>query len=236
MALNLYGLFYGGSSHESDRQRDPKGVALLLCVVKWHWSRLVGLNLLFLLTCVPVVTIPCAMASMSRVAGLLVRRKVCYPVHDYLTTFRTEWKRSTLAGWAMLLVLAAALLGVWFYPRVHPGTPGMMAAGLLLVVAVLDACAMMYLFPMVAFTDLPVGKLLANSVLLLSVRLPQSLLALAATLALIALSWAGQLATVWVMPLIGFSLIGLIGVHTAWPALRRHVIVDDPDPAAAKTA
>ena len=233
MALNLYGLFYGGEKHESDKQRNPQGIALYFSVIKWHWSQLIGLNLLFLVTCIPIVTIPTAMTAMSRVLGLMVRRRVCYPVHDYCTVFREDWKRATLAGGAAWLLVVIAAFGAYFYPRVYQGALGMGAAGILIIVVAVVLMMMVYLFPMITFTELSPAKLLKNSLTLVMIRLPQTALVMLVAMVVIVISWAGQLFTVWVIPLFGFSLIGLTGVYVGWNGLKRYVITDDGESNAS---
>lgn len=224
--MSLYSLFYNGQGHESERQANPKGIGLFFAVIKWHWGRLIGVNLMFILSCLPIVTIPCAMSAMSAVLGRMVQRRICYPVHDYWREFAREWKRSTACGFAVFALLAVSLFGVLFYPR--SGMPGSMAlAGVCLVIAVLTIMAMLYVFPLVAFTELPVGQVLKNALLLTQMRFGQTLLAVAAIVAVLMLTYVGMPFTVLVMPVFGFSLIGLIGTFAAWGGLKRHVIVTE---------
>ncbi|MCH9276239.1 DUF624 domain-containing protein [Bifidobacterium amazonense] len=223
--MNLYSMFYGnGGRRESDRDAHPHGLRLFLSVIKWHWGRLIGLNVLFIVSCLPIVTIPCAMTAMSEVLGRLVQRRVCYPLHDYRVAFTREWKRSGLCGLAVFAVFALAVTGVWFYMR--SGQPfGVVLAGLCTAAAALSVMAMTYVFPLIAFTDLPVRDVLRNAVLLTQVRFGQSLAALVAIAAVLMISYVGLPYTVLVMPLFGCSLIGLIGVFSAWGGISRYVIV-----------
>lgn len=225
--MSIYGFLYGGSSHESDKQRNPKGFGLLTAMIKWHWGKLIGLNLLFIVSCLPVVTIPCAMTAMSRVLGLFLQRRICYPVHDYWKAFKGEWKRSLSAGWILIGVMVLSVLGMWFYPRAIGGAAGTAAGGACLVVGVLALSATIYLFPMIAFTDLKPLQLFKNALLLVLVRLPQTVLALSAVVAVLVVTYVGMPVTVLVMPVFGFSLIGLIGVFSGWGALKQYVIKDE---------
>ncbi len=222
--MSLYGLFYGGTRHESEHQRNPQGISLFFSVIKWHWGRLIGLNLLILVCCLPIVTIPATMAAASRVLGLMLRRRVCYLWHDYWSTFAREWKRASLAGWFNIAVMLAAILGMWFYPRTMGGVVGMALAAVCCVVVVIAVMSMMMLYPMVVFTDLPVRGILKNAVLLVFVRLPQSLAGCAAIFAVLTMSYLGLPYTVAIMPCFGFSLIGLIGTYIGWGGVSRHVI------------
>lgn len=233
--MNLFGMFYGnGEGHESSRQAHPEGIALYFAVIKWHWGRLIALNLLFIVSCIPIVTIPCAMTAMSKVTGLFLQRRICYPSHDYLKAFAAEWKRSTLAGWALWLVVLLGFLGSWFYTKA--GIPGgIVFAGVTAMFAMIALAAMIYVFPMIAFTDLKVRDLLKNGVLLAIMRLPRTLAAMAVALVTVGVSYLFQPWTVLIMPIFGFSLIALTGTYVAWGAMKRYVITDDDHSSAGES-
>lgn len=229
--MNLYSFFYGRSKGpEKAGKNDPKGPLLFLSMFKWHFGRLVGLNLLFVVTCLPVVTIPCAMTAMSKVLGLMLNRRICYPVYHYRHAFTDEWKRSSLVGWLFLLAVVASLLGVWFYPRSGLSF-GSILGGLCLFLAAVLLLGTVYLFPMIAFTDLGVRQLINNSLFLVFLCLPYSVLVLLLDAAFLILLYVGLPYTSPVIPILGFSFLGLIGNQAAWQALHRYVFKDD----AAKT-
>lgn len=233
--MNLFGMFYGnGEGHESSRQAHPEGIRLHFSVIKWHWGRLIALNLIFIVSCIPVVTIPCAMTAMSKVTGLFLQRRICYPTHDYLKAFGAEWKRSTLAGWTLWLIVLLGAFGAWLYPKLNiPG--GVALAGVCIMFVLFAFAAMIYVFPMIAFTDLRVRDLLKNGILLAVMKLPQTVAALLVAVAIIAFSYLLLPWTVWVMPVLGFSLIALTGTYVAWNAMKRYVITDDDHSSAGES-
>ncbi|BDR52596.1 hypothetical protein KIM372_05030 [Bombiscardovia nodaiensis] len=223
--MSLYNFFYGSKHvHENSKQANPQGIRLFWSVVKWHFGRLVGLNVLFILACIPIVTIPCAMTAMSKVLGLFLTRRICYPLYHFRRAFIDEWKRSTAAGGALLLSLIALLIGAWFYPRMGLSF-GWILGGLCLALAVLVLAASIYLFPMIAFTDLPFASLLQNAFSLSMICLPYTLVALAGSALILAVSYLGLPFTVVIMPVLGCSLIGLACNQAAWHALKTYVLV-----------
>ena len=76
---------------------------------------LLKVNLLFLLGCVPVVTIPLSLYAMNRVVRRMVLDHPVKCLRDYWQAFRQDWKR----GYAAFLLTAAPLgcagCGMWFY-------------------------------------------------------------------------------------------------------------------------
>src|SRR5690606_17945675 len=89
----------------------PKtGFALLADVVARNWWELVQLNLLMLLFCLPVVTIPAALVAGTRVCGLMLADRPVYLGRDFLEAFRHRFGGATLLG---LGATAAILLPAW---------------------------------------------------------------------------------------------------------------------------
>lgn len=224
--MNLYGFFYGDKKRPRKAgDNNPKGPKLFLSMFRWHFGRLVGINLLFILACLPIITIPCAMTAMSKVLGLMLNRKICYPFYHFRRAFVDEWKRSSLTGWLFILGVLAACLGVWFYPR--SGVPyGYLLGGLCLVIGIILVMGSIYLFPMIAFTNLTFRQLINNSLLLVFLCLPYSVLAVILDLCFGVCLYFGLPYTSPILPLLGFSLVGLIGNQVAWHAMHKYVITD----------
>ena len=77
--------------------------------IKWvnRMGRLVFLNLLWLMCCLPVVTIGASTAAMYRIAMDLVRRREDLSIFgDFFRAFRANFKQATLA-WLILLAPCA---------------------------------------------------------------------------------------------------------------------------------
>lgn len=67
------------------------------------------LNLLFILTCIPVLTVGMAVTAMYKVMLKRARGTDGYIFRDYIRACREEWKKSTMI-WILLLAAGAVLL------------------------------------------------------------------------------------------------------------------------------
>ena len=67
------------------------------------------LNIVFFVTCIPVVTIGVSLTSLYRVMIKHQQGECAYPVQEYFRTFRKEWKQSTLL-WLVFLITGAVLV------------------------------------------------------------------------------------------------------------------------------
>ena len=82
-----------------DKDAPPKtGLALFFEIFIREFWALVKLNVLFLLTCIPIVTIGAAMGAMTKVTVRMVRDIPNDVWYDYWRGFRENWKASTVLG------------------------------------------------------------------------------------------------------------------------------------------
>lgn len=99
-----------------DRDEPEKtGMARLAEIFSIECVTLVKLNLLFLISCLPVVTIPAAVFAMNRVTRMMVLDQPVTLLYHYKTAFKKDWKRACAAFFAVAAPLVLSGCGVWFY-------------------------------------------------------------------------------------------------------------------------
>jgi len=159
----------------------PKRTGLAL-VVETMWREgieLMKLNLLFVLACLPLVTIPAAFAAMMRVTLTMAEDRNVYLVQDFAQAFRRHFGRATLLGLGSGAVMAIPFYAAFSYAALAVTTP-LYAAPLALAVgvAILFAIAGLYAFALVVTSDFSLGKILRLSLLAALARPGKPLLAL----------------------------------------------------------
>lgn len=91
------------------------GLSGLLSLVGSQCGSLLKLNLLFLLGCVPVITIPLSLYAMSRVVSRMILDQPVRCLHDYWEAFRCGWRQGYLVFFLTALPLVCGMVGMWFY-------------------------------------------------------------------------------------------------------------------------
>lgn len=86
------------------------GPALLADVVAREWWMLIELNLLYVLCCLPLVTIPAAQVAATRIVVLMIEDRPVYLWRDFWEAFRQRFWRATALG-----ALAAGGIGIAGY-------------------------------------------------------------------------------------------------------------------------
>lgn len=170
-----------------------KGFALFWEILWREFWGLLKLNLLFIVSCIPVVTIPAAITAMTRITVTMVRDRNYFMMTDYWKAFKRDFGKSLLGG--ILLLVALILFGIstWFYYMLSQS-----AGKLFLILAGCSLCLLLtayfialYFFPMLAMVDLGVKPLLVNSCVLayscIKRTIPAALITLAISLTCVGL-------------------------------------------------
>ena len=109
----------------------------------------VVLNLVFLISCLPVITIGTALSSLYYVTLREARGEYGYLVRTYIKEFRKNLKSGT-AAFAVLFVIGAVILfnlAFWFNLG---GIPAAVITGLMTVGAIVWLFTFTYTFPLIA--------------------------------------------------------------------------------------
>ena len=189
-----------------------KGVWLFLEILWREFFPLIKLNLLFLLTCLPIITIPAALTASSRITTTMVRDCNYFMWTDYWDAFKRDFGKSLAGG--LILGAALALFGLssWFYYMLSQvaGKLFMILAGCSVCMLLTAYFAALYFFPMMAMVELPVMTMLKNAVILAYSQFKRTLPAAVITLALGVVSVGLFPYSSFYTVCIGCSLAGLI--------------------------
>jgi len=201
-----------------------KGVKRFLFILSTHFWQLVSLNLLFLLFCVPVVTIPAALCGMNRVLITLVRDGNCFLWNDFVREFKGNLFKSIPFG----ILFAFFILDSYYFFSfaAAPGDRGttMLAAAagfLFLGFAVVFSSFVFVFLPTLA---LPNRFIARNAFILMLTEWKTSLLILGSTTAMTLVTAAFFPFTIILLLFNWFSLSQLIVCTVVNESLERRII------------
>ena len=181
------------------------------------------LNLMFLLTSLPIFTIGASVAAMSTVHLKFREDREGYTVRGYFRAFRENFKKSTLV-WLIMLA-AAVVMGVDLI-AMHSmtGFMGTYFRVILIVCAIFWLMLFLYVFVLQAKFENSVFGSIKNAYLLAFMNFPRTLWLLAMFVALVYIMFY-NLTTFWAMLLIlaviGCALWNLINCYLVYPAIRK---------------
>lgn len=158
--MSLRDLFFKSKNQDAKVVKEY-GWERVQLVLTEGWVKLIGLNLLYLICCVPVFTIPAATCAMHRVLLNWVR-ETSYDamVPAFFREFRVNFLRRTAFG--LLLLIAPYSLS--YYPMLfgyEGGTVAVMGISL-----VLYFCITKYFYPLVVLLDVSLWQNFKNACIL----------------------------------------------------------------------
>ena len=113
-------MLFQNDGFDPDAPADPPektGSARFFEILQGVCVALFQLNLLFLMSCIPIITIPPALCAMHCVVGRMLQNLSGRCSHYYWTAFRQLWKQAYGAFLATALPLVCAGYGALFYLR-----------------------------------------------------------------------------------------------------------------------
>lgn len=184
---------------------DPDGKLMELL---WKPIHIMFLNLLWVLFSLPIVTIGASTTALYSVLIKMRNGREGKILRDFWTAFRQNFRQATIL-W-LLIVLAAFVFttDVVFFLNMG-GSFGTFSAMLFVGLDVLLLLVSLYVFPMQAVFDNPIGRTVKSALLLLSRHLGW-------TVALLALAILTAVAVILYWPLIGWFVFGLAAFINAW--------------------
>lgn len=205
-----------------------KKCSLLCCITRDAFS-LVKLNLVFFICCLPLISIPAALAAMTRVNVLLQREEIASVLSVFFETFRDEFFDSLRCG--LILAGATLLFGYvfWFYQTME--VEGNVAVTLLRSMTALPLvvcyCAACYLWVMNVTVKLSLGRRLRNALSLTVVSLRSTLFCLATGLVFGGLATLGMPYASPFFIVAGFSLWNYCCTYYVLPIVERYILTEE---------
>lgn len=189
-----------------------------------HILSLLGMNLLYLICCVPVVTIPAATCGLHAVVQLYYRERQGYSaLRIFFREFRAAFVKRTLIILGLLLVPVLISAGCYY---VLSTELWLVASALSMALA---AVILGWFVPQLVFLNLTVGQAFKNACIFTCIETKRNfrlLLLAAASLTVMAFGFPLTLLTLVVLPVMYVVLVTLI----VMPTLRERLVREDPQP------
>lgn len=123
------------------------------------------LNILFLLCCLPIITIGSAISSLYQVTMKEARKEHGYFMKPFMKAFISNFKESTAVFLVYLLVGLLLLFNLVFWTSMKT-IPAMCVTAVMGIASVVLFVSLLYTFPLIARFQNSIGQTLKNSILI----------------------------------------------------------------------
>lgn len=193
---------------------------------------LICLNVLWLICCIPVITIGASTTALYTVMLRLVRNEEGYIFRGFFKAFKLNFKQSTII-WIILLLLGIVWTVDFRVAGMIPGTAGIVLSAIFMALGFMLLAVTVYIFPLTARYENGIKDTFKNALILAVAKLPYTfVMAAVIVLAVIASLWS-TVTLMFALPL--WLLIG--GALIAWIhsyLLRRVFVIFEGSESAAE--
>ncbi len=143
-----------GGTAEPDESKLKRGMDIFGC--------LFALNVVFVISCIPIVTIGAAFTALYAMMYKIQRRDDYTVVREYFIEFRQNFKRGTIS-WLIIVCVCVILWGQYTYVCNFEGGLVSFYSVALVVEGVVFALVLPFVFPLLAYFDNTVGNTFKNA-------------------------------------------------------------------------
>lgn len=228
--------FFGLFDHESSGVGIPKGrqnkskVKVFFQIFFRRFWKIGFLNLLYILFCIPIVTIGPATAGMVKVLKNFSQETHAYVFMDFWDSFKKNFKQSFIVGIVNILIVLCMAAGFIVYPTLAKQSGNIIWYILFIAVASISVVLMMmnfYIFLMIVTTNIKLKDIIKNSFVLAFMEFKKNLLMvviIAITLAIstiLVIFYSNFLIFMLFGPL---TTLGLLVCYNCYPVIKKYVI------------
>lgn len=181
------------------------------------------LNLLFIITCIPVITIGASCCALYYTIKKRLLDKESYIIKDYFSAWKSNFRNGTCI-WCLFLILFSVLYFFSGYFANHLTNIAVVVAYLIFVLCFFFT--LMYVFPLqTTFVNTPL-RIIKNAFLTAVLHLPHTIGLLVVTLIPVSVTWLYPQALYFTLAywlLIGCSLTCIASVIITGYALREYL-------------
>lgn len=205
---------------------ERKGLQLYFWNLWYHFIPLIMVNFLFVLCCIPVVTIGPAITALNRICCLLAAGKpLIYPIREFWDAFRGGFKQGFGTGILCIGYLLMIAYSFWLLNSL--GVASLTLRLILLLALVVFFMCMLYVFPQIAMLKLTLRQILGNAVRLMLVQLKESVAAvILGGLVILGPLYFWPMSMLLYIVLL-FSAGSLVCCSFAWPGIGRYLVKEE---------
>jgi uncharacterized membrane protein YesL len=165
----------GPGINKNDPQKE--GFSLFLEILILRFWDIIKLNLIFILYCIPIVTIGPALGAMTSITISMIQRKHIYIFSDFHKAFKSNFKQSFIAGIITIITIVILSYSLAYYYKLAQNSYFFYSIFFFcFFLSVFVGLAWLYVYPLIATVHLSLKDIFKNSILLSIVCFKNTLL------------------------------------------------------------
>ncbi len=208
------------------KNEKPKNRAVLFFQIYFRkFWKLIVLNAMYLLFCIPIVTFGPATAAMTKILKNFSQERHAFVFSDFFEAFKSNFKQSFIVGIADIVLAILMSIAIYVYGSMAKDQTYFVTL-LILTVSIIYALIMMnfYIFLMIVSTNLGLKDIIRNSFILTIIEIKTNIISFLIFAGTILIYYLFYPYSMFLLPLLPFSFIGLVICFNCYPIIRKHII------------
>lgn len=183
------------------------------------------LNVVFLITCIPIITIGTAITALYTVTMKMCKNEEAYIIRSYLCYFRENFKKATMI-WGILFVVLGIILGDFWALRILQMQISDMLRVVITAVLLLWIILASYVFPLAGKFENSVKHTMKNAWIIAVTRLPYTILIVCINLIPAVLALYGGIPLLWgirIYLFVGFAFAAFVNSFLFVKVFERYI-------------
>lgn len=196
--------------------------------------KLIQVNMLYFLFCIPIVTIGPATAAFTYIMRNYAREEHAFIWSDFIEQFKKNFKQSFIVSLIDIPVYGLMIFNFWFYSQhLNDNILFGIAFGLFITIAVLYTFAKFYIYQLIVTFDLKLKDIYKDCFIMAIVGLLRNFLLFVVIALVVFLLYLFPIFVVFV-PFLTLSFLGFLINFTTYPLIKKLLI--DPQEAPQEVA
>lgn len=213
----------GPGINKNDPQKE--GIFLFLELLILQFWNIIKLNLIFLIYCIPLITIGPAIGAMTSITMSMIQRKHIYIFSDFHEAFKNNFKQSFLAGIITIIILVILNYSLIYYYNLALNNYIFYSAFFLCIfLSVFFGLAWLYIYPLISTVQLSIKDIFKNSALLPIVCFKNTFFGALIYWLIIGINILFFPLTLPFYILLSFSFLSFIGSFATWKGIKTFII------------
>lgn len=205
--------------------REKTGFMKYASIYLSHFWKLMALNFIYLLFCLPVITIGPATAALTKVCRNYSQERHTYLFGDFWDSFKKNFKQGLVFGLIDLLFVVVFAVGLMFYMDWAQKMP-IMYIPMIIMFSFMIVVIMMnfYIYIMVSSTNLTVKQIIKNSLILSYLGMKKSIICLVVYVLFMSINIFFYPISIVFAATLCFSFISFLDCSLCYPVVRKYII------------
>lgn len=206
-------------------KKEKRALFIFADLFKRKFWKLVELNLIYILFCLPIVTFGPATAAMTKMLRYFYTEKPVFLFSDFFKAFKESFKQSFLVGiFDILFIISFCLYTIQLLPRVEGTDWAWFYYALVLLVSVIFIIGNFYIYVQIVTLTLKMPAIIKNAFYLIFLAIIPNFISLTVFVIMATLTLLFIPYSLAVLILIGFSFLGLVVVFNSYRVVVKIIV------------